>query len=62
MTRIVFLVPSGTYNFTLYPTAFMRVGSSNGTVTGSSTGTVVVANSDENVYTGSAAPSIECEQ
>jgi hypothetical protein len=62
MTRIVFLVPSGVYNFTLYPTAFMRVGSANGTVLGGFAGTVTVTNSDVSVYTGSAAPSVECEQ
>jgi hypothetical protein len=62
MTRIVFLVPSGVYNFTLYPTAFMRVGSSNGTATGGSTGTTTVTNSDVNVYTGSSAFSVECQQ
>jgi len=61
-TRIVFLVPSGTYDFTLYPTAFMRVGSSNGTQLGGSTGTVMVTNSDVAVYAAGSAFSVECEQ
>lgn len=62
MTRIVFLVPSGTYPFTLYPTAFMRVGSANGTEVGGSSGVVNVTNSDVTIYAAGTAPSIECSQ
>jgi len=62
MTRIVFLVPSGVYPFTLYPTALMRVGTANGTETGGATGVLTVANSDVTVYTVSVAMSIECSQ
>jgi len=61
LTRIAFLVPNGEYNFTLYPTT-MRVGSSNGTELGGSTGTVTVTNSDVNVFTVSVAFSAECQQ
>lgn len=62
MTRIVFLVPSGTYPFTLYPTALMRVGSPNGTVLAGPTGVINVTNSDVSVYTAAVAFSAECEQ
>jgi hypothetical protein len=62
MTRIVFLVPSGVYPFTLYPTALMRVGTSNGTDLAGPTGVVTVTNSDLAVYTVSAAMSAECSQ
>jgi hypothetical protein len=62
MTRIVFLVPSGVYPFTLYPTALMRVGTSNGTYLAGPTGVITVTNSDIAVYTVSAAMSAECSQ
>lgn len=62
MTRIVFLVPSGVYPFTLYPTALMRVGTPNGTELDGPTGVVTVTNSDMTVFTVSVAMSIECSQ
>jgi len=62
MTRIVFLVPSGVYPFTLYPTALMRVGTPNGTELAGPTGIITVTDSDMTVYTVSAAMSIECSQ
>jgi hypothetical protein len=62
MTRIVFLVPSGVYPFTLYPTALMRVGAPNGTELAGPTGVITVANSDVTVYTVSVAMSVECSQ
>ena len=62
MTRIVFLVPSGVYPFTLYPTALMRVGTANGTELSGPTGTVTVTDSPVTVYTASVAFSAECSQ
>jgi hypothetical protein len=62
MTRIVFLVPNGTYPFTLYPTALMRVGAANGTLLAGPTGVVTVTNSDVTVYTVAVAFSGECSQ
>lgn len=62
LTRIIFLVPSGTYPFTLYPTAFMRVGSANETEIGGSSGVVTVTNSDATIYAAGSAPSVECSQ
>jgi hypothetical protein len=62
MTIIVFLVPSGMYHFTLYPTALMRIGTANGTELAGAAGMITVANSDVTVYTASVAMSAECSQ
>jgi len=62
MTRIVFLVPSGVYPFTLYPTALMRVGTANGTELSGPTGMITVADSGVTVYTVSVTFSAECSQ
>jgi hypothetical protein len=61
-TRIVFLVPPGSYPFTLYPTAFMAVGTPDGVPLGGATGVITVTNSDMTVYTASVAFSAECSQ
>jgi hypothetical protein len=50
-TTIVFLVPSGVYNFTVYPTSILAIGTSNGSELGGPTGVITVTDSDMTVYT-----------
>jgi hypothetical protein len=63
LTRIVFSVPAGVYNFTLYPTKFMRVYEPGfqETASGSPSASIMVSNSDVMVYTVAPDASLPAE-